>query len=168
MTFTINKGKHRASPLYWLRWFPFLFAPKKIIRTVRFDFNCKYNLNDDDQFDVNKLFGVSFGWVHKESARFGWRFDPKSNLFHLYAYYYIKGIPEFKLIASCVATKKYTCILAIENSYYCFYVLNEKDQQVAVEPIHNFHSRKFAFLLGPFFGGNNPAPHKMTLEINKI
>ena len=55
-TYTIKAGKHRAWPFrFGLYWFK-----KKICFRVSFDQSCKYQLADDDQLDINKLFGVGY------------------------------------------------------------------------------------------------------------
>lgn len=168
MTFKICKGKHRAKPLYWLHWFPLLFNQKVIRRRVMFYFSAKYNLESEDQADHNKLFGVAFGGVHKNSARFGWRWDIDKIRFVLSAYCYVNGERIMFDLCTAVAMHWYDCSLEITDDLYKFHVFNEKKEVIGIDFIRKGHKKKVGFLLGLFFGGNRAAPSDMTIQIKKI
>ncbi|MGQ0739567.1 MAG: hypothetical protein ACT4OJ_10940, partial [Bacteroidota bacterium] len=101
MNFTFKKGKHRARPLYWLRWWPLLIGPRDIRRRVMFLFGSRYDLEGQDQDDHNKLYGVAFGGVHRHSARFGWRYNNDTGKFILSAYCYIRGQRTMEDLCEC-------------------------------------------------------------------
>lgn len=168
MTFTFKPGKHRARPLYWLRWWPLLINPKKIRRKVIFWFDGSYTLPDGDQEDHNKLFGLSFGRIHRNSARFGWRYDPARQRFILSAYCYVNGERIMEDLCDCVANHGYTCSLYLDGPEYLFTVWNDRDTMVGATSIMKGHTRRWARLLGPFFGGNRPAPKKITIQLSKL
>lgn len=168
MTFTHPKGKHRAGPIYWLRWWPLLIGRRSISRKVRFYFTAKYDhpgIYDDE--DVNKLFGISFLRPHRNSARYGWRYDPMLEKVILSAYCYING--ERHIIDLCRAyfNKNYECEIIITDSHYLFRVTYDYEI-VAEQMISKGHNKKLGWLLGPYFGGNNPAPHTFTFQLSKI
>lgn len=167
MIFHFKKAKYRARPLYWLHWFPILINPREIRRSVIFNYSTKYDLGNDDQYDVLKLFGLRFGRRRCDSARFGWRFEPKVNKFFLYAYTYVNGIRDFELICECLANHKYVCEIIIRESDYLFLVHNEKGSTIGKTLVLHDHKKKIAWLLGPYFGGTTAAPHDMTLTLKK-
>lgn len=168
MRFIIHKNHHRAKPLYWLRWFPLLISPTIISRRVFFDFNAKYELPGGDQDDHNKLFGVAFGGVHKYSARFGWRWSYDKNKFILSAYVYDKGVRQMFDLAECSPGIPYDCSLEITGTSYIFTVKRITGNGTNQYWFSYSHNRKMCLLLGLFFGGNQPAPHTMQVEIKKI
>ena len=75
MQLTIKKGRHRP----FLPTFGLWKRKRSFERLVTFHRSCAYMLPDGDQLDVNKLFGVGyFPHHHKDSARFGWNYNPLS------------------------------------------------------------------------------------------
>ncbi len=187
MTFTIKKGRHRARPLYWLRWWSVLINPQLVARRVVFSFSSKYDLNPDrpagsldpssptydpgdPQFDRNKLFGLSFGFNRKKnSARFGWRYDPVTNHFILSAYCYAGGNQVRKdLYSAAVANHPYDCYIIIARDRCIFKICRGGTvDQVALDDVVIRRSW-LAFLMGLYFGGDRPAPHTMTVQLKKI
>jgi len=170
MTFTFHKGKHRARPLYWLHWWPLLFNPVEVARRVCFSFSTKYDLGSDDQQDHNKLFGISFTRdPHRNSARFGWRYDPVKNKFILSAYCYLNGERHMVDLCDLVVNRQYDCTLVITNSDYQFNV-RQVDNGATLNntAISKGHNKKNGYLLGPYFGGNHVAPNNMTIEMKRI
>ncbi len=164
MILRFKKGTHRARPLYWLRWFPILFNPKQISRKVVFTHQSKYWLPGIDQQDHNKLFGVGFMHPKKDSARFGWRFDTDTRSFVLSAFIHSKGQMEFTDLGSVNANTPVTCRLSITSNTYIFEVL-KNGRALTSRIFPKSHNRKWAFLLGPYFGGNRPAPDDLKIEL---
>lgn len=172
MIFKFHRGSHRATPLYWLRWFPLLINPKKIIRKVYFGFDSKYDLGSQDQVDHNKLFGVGYLVPHTDSARFGWRYDPLINRFIVSMYCYVNRERKMEDLCEAVANHWYTLEIKISNSWavpphYNFRVLNETGVVVGESWFEKGHNKKIGMLLGPYFGGNKPAPAEIRLTIKK-
>jgi hypothetical protein len=168
VTIKIHKGRHRARPLYWLKYWPVFYSPTLLQRVVKFTFSSKYNLQGEDQQDHNKLFGISFGNVHRLSARFGWRYDPAKNTFILSAYCYLNGVRHMDDICECVANHSYTCRLIISHIDYIFQVVNDRYDMIADYHISKGHRRKWALLLGTYFGGNQSAPVDIELEMKRL
>lgn len=173
MTFVIHKGTHRARPLYWLRWWALLINPKKISRKVMFFFDSKYELPDGDQEDHNKLFGVAFGGVHRNSARYGWRYSLDKKKFILSAYVYAGGNRIMEDLCECVANHWYQCDLLIVDTsmgkYYQFLVYSESGHTLNPDSyvIRKRGQSLFGFLLGSYFGGNRPAPNRISIDLKK-
>lgn len=168
MNFTIHKGKHRASPLYWLCWWPLLVNPEQVSRKLCFTFSSKYDLGNDDQQDHNKLFGIAYGNIHRNSARFGWRYDNKKNVFILSAYCYINGERVMTDLCTVVANHWYDCHIICVGSIYTFKVINQSGDLLCTELISKGHNKKLGWLLGPYFGGNRTAPHDIIIELKKM
>lgn len=160
--YTIRKGKHRAWPFR----FGLYLSKKKIRFRVVFDMSCKYQLPGEDQGDINKLFGIGyFPDHHKESARFGWRYNEDINKIELFAYCYVNGKRITELITTVPFHQSHVLEIEITDHLYYFNVYKDSFKATFVTT-HN-HTRKWGFPLGVYFGGNQPAPHKITIEMNK-
>lgn len=172
MTFNFQRGNHRARPVYWLGWFPLLFNPKEIVRKLWFGTSCKYTFGTEDQWDVNKLFGVAATpWgVHKNSIRIGYRFNPDINKFEILAYWYTSGVRDFQKICEVVCFRNYNCKIIVRDKYHLINISQTDNDVVLGEVMVPFKKRPgwFSVLLGPFFGGNRPAPHEMTFKLDKL
>ena len=84
----IKKGRHY--PYLIPIAFPFWVKKNDVnSRKARFMFtdSCMFDLKDEDQWDVNKLFGFSIGHHHNNSSfRFGWRPLLNKNTIEIVAY----------------------------------------------------------------------------------
>ena len=166
MIFRIPSGKHRARPLRFGIW----WRKNSFTWVVKFTDNCRYDLGNEDQFDTNKLCGIGYlPGHHHESARFGWRYWPERGWVELSAYCYVKGQRMIKNIAFCEIGKEYRIRLQVLATSYYFDIY-EPDQVKAagITTIEHFHSKKFKYRLGVFFGGNRPAPKEIKIELSKI
>lgn len=187
MKFRIPYNRHRARPLFWLCWFPLLIGRSHVSRQVCFDLEADYDLNPDrvpgaldphsqtydagdPQFDVNKLFGISFTWnPHKESARFGWRWCPVKRHFILSAYCYVNGIRTKEDICEAVSGKKYDCRISLNRKGYLFTVRHASTGVLINQvPVQHSHTRKHGRLLGIYFGGDRTSPKKIIIHLSKI
>jgi hypothetical protein len=164
MQYTIRKSKHRAWPFR----LGLYFNKKKLRFRVCFDQSCKHSLGDEDQLDINKLFGIGyFPNHHKESARFGWRYNADTNKIELFAYCYVLGERVTQFITSIALNISVVLELSIDLYAYTFTVI--KDSIVANSSVPHFRKpNKLAFALGVFFGGDKPAPHKMKIDLKKL
>ena len=131
-------------------------------REVVFDFSCTW---DVDQ--VNKLFG--FGYFpshHKESARFGWMYNIGNKKFTLSAYCYVNGHRIITNLCHVVANRKYVCRIEKHAKYYTFSVIQkENGAELGRISIPYEHNKKLGYKLGLYFGGKQPAPATMKIEI---
>lgn len=173
MKFTFYKGKHRASPIYWLRWFPLLFFRKTIIREVRFTQDSKYDLpdtQDQDQADTNKIVGFcSLTGMHKNSVRAGVYYDKELGVFVFNWYVYKDG--ERSIGELTVASTGITVYLQITllKGVVNFKIWEPFSRNNLCDI--NVERGKITFLsllAGPYFGGNFPAPHNVVWFIGKV
>ena len=130
---------------------------------------CLYNLHDEDQHDVNKLFGFSIGLHHKNSYRFGWRPILEERKIEIVGYEYRDGVRQPTMpIVRINIDEVYEFILVYEptnirrTEYVVIKMATEEHKS-----IENFFVVKrrfgFGYKLGIYFGGNEKAPHDMTI-----
>lgn len=161
MNYTIPKGRHRALPPR----LGILYNPHIMRRKVTFTDSCRYELPSIEQKDTNKLFGWGYlnGGHHKDSARFGWWYNPLTGLVHLAAYCYVKGERKTKPITTMRIDE--TAVLEIAK-----YDLNYVFRVNGIELVRvntRMHKKKWAYPLGLYFGGNLVSPHNMKVKIEK-
>lgn len=165
MKITIKKGKHYASGLH-LR--PYL--GKRIITwNIKMDISCLYTAVNDDSGDLNKLCGVSFGHHHKNSLRFAWRPDfNRMGEISIFAYWYTNGQRRSLYIGNIMHNISYRfeiaqhgCSVTFIFDYADQHRMNSKATSVRI----NHPSMKWGYYLWPYFGGNNTAPHDMTIDL---
>lgn len=165
MIFTTHKGKHRAWP-----WVLALFFGNKIVRDIEFDISAKYDLQTEDNKDVNKLFGFGFfPSHHDQSARFGWNYNAVLNSINIFYYCYVDGKRAFRQLCTIPLYTRVRMSIDVINKVYSFTVTDPKNEWRVYGGIDVpfTHTKKFGYRLGCFFGGNNPAPHDITIKISK-
>lgn len=163
MKIIIRKNKHYPFFLFCLP-FPIWFWKKKTTqkkRYFKFTESCLYDLKDEDQLDINKLFGFSIGHHHKQNSfRFGWRSNLNSKEIEIFTYEYHNGIRQ---------KPKHLCNLELDNKYHRFHIIYNPITQSTFYNVDNtfFCISKFSlnkkhglgYSLEPYFGGNEEAPH---------
>lgn len=167
MTFHIPRGKHRAWPWrFWLWWHRTSFD-----WVVKFDESCRYDLQNVDQLDTNKLCGIGYlPGHHKDSARFGWRYDTATGQVALSTYCYDSGRRmAIQHICWCEIDHEYYIDLKILSQWYKFTAYKKEDGVFmgSVE-VQYFHDKKFKYRLGTYFGGNQKAPHEIKIQLTKV
>lgn len=164
MIYTIEQGNHSANGLN----FGIHSNGVTVKKTVRFLPNCHYNLGNENQFDINKLYGFSVGLLQSNqfnSARFGWRWSIKKQKIELLAYVYINGvrINEWDidtLICNVELNAIIKTQISIEGPHYRFEVIGTEG---GVKHITRSGSGA-GYNQYPYFGGNEVAPHTMHIE----
>jgi hypothetical protein len=166
MNFTTKQGKHYSNKLLYklLHW---INLKDVLAFQVKFTQTCQYSLPEEDQKDINKLFGFSTGMHHNNSARFGWCYDPNIRKINLYAYCYIDGKRKSKFITSVEIGQNYQLYIHDLGTSYEF-VVDEKYTPIATTKIRKSAKRGFGYKLWPFFGGNNPAPHDIIILMKRL
>jgi hypothetical protein len=156
MIFTIHKDTHRAKPLRFGLW----FNKRTITKDVMFFDDCAYYLPGIDQLDTNKLFGIGYLWSHhKDSARFGWRYNSEKNKIVLSAYAYVSGNRVIIDLAEIPFGKYVRCTIKVDYGKYVFYVDGFETRYIEFA-----HKKKIGFPLGVYFGGNKLAPSTMHID----
>jgi hypothetical protein len=151
--FVIESGDHKSSStLEYTRKKQFTFG-------VLFDSSAIYKTVDPvNQWDVNKLIGVSDGGLHqKNSARFGWRW--LNNKLELIAYTHLNGNFYFEKITDLEIGKVYDCYLFMGDDYT--FICN--GEVVHMTRWRNDFSNNY--YLWPYFGGDETAPHDIKINV---
>lgn len=163
----IEAGDHESLPK---RKAGILFSPTEVSATVTFDSSCIYDVGAVDQQDWNKVIG--FGFVgskdqdvtvgtppHQiDGARVGWRWNPQNGRIDLGAYTYVEGRRiDFK-VAEVALNTPTKLVIKIDYSRKLYQILGGK-------PIPFTHNKTFAYKTGLYFGGSQPAPHRIRVKI---
>jgi len=166
----IRKGKRR----------PFLFIsiPRLINRNRSFSI-CKkflftdsaiYQFSDEDQWDVNKLFGFSLGFHHVNSFRFGWRPTKDLTSIEIVGYEYRNKI-RFPTVEVCNVQldKWYTYTIKYSaNKNIIQYIVTEAFGSyvgiISITKADFPNERSWSYRLGLYFGGNKVAPHDIRID----
>ena len=157
-TYTIQKGDHRS-----INAFEFVSASKFHFEVI-FDSSAIYQtIEKANQADINKLYGFSdcFSSHQENSARFGWRWY-KGNL-ELLAYCYVNGERTSKLISKIDLNRSYLCEIDIQDNKYIFR-LNDEVREIT----RACTGSSFGYKLYPYFGGDERAPHNISIKIKDL
>ena len=142
---------------------------------ITIDESCRYELGGEDQNDWNKLAGLSFNLLnnHQNSAMFGWRWNPVTQVFEINVYCHIAGKVEMsETIFKTPANKEFAAWLEMDYKRntvnFHIYAGTPADYE-KVETTVAFKSLPIITReIGAWFGGNNPAPHQMILWKDRI
>jgi len=165
----IKKGRHYPYLIpigcpFWVR------KDDTNYRNAQFMFtdSCMYDLGDEDQWDVNKLFGFSIGHhQNRSSFRFGWRPILSENLIEIVAYEYHDGF-RMKTMPICRVElnewHKFT-ISYNNKSNKSFYFVN---RITFTNTVNLAKKSGLGYTLGVYFGGNEKAPQDITIYKKRI
>jgi hypothetical protein len=186
MEIRIKKGNHYPFPNFAIGLPKWIKKHNETIMTRAYWFNesCLYDLKDEDQGDVNKLFGFSIGLHHNTSFRFGWRADLKTRTIEIVGYEYHNKIrkptthicnielrEEVYFLIYYMPEGKVGYIVYQDNTHYnkLLEPLNDYVIRINVENTVNI-KRKWGlgYTLGVYFGGNETAPQDITIHRVKI
>lgn len=155
--FHIESDSHSSSNTFeWTR--------KNVINfEVIFDSTAIYETVDPiNQYDVNKLFGVSDGGLHiKNSARFGWRW--LDGELELMAYTHLNGIFYFEKVCNLEIGKQYTCSISLGDDYTFTCIDGVNPVTIHMKRWRNVSGSRY--YLWPYFGGDETAPHDIFIKI---
>jgi hypothetical protein len=159
VTYTIQEGQHFCTPN------PFVTTIDSQLNFIAvFDSSCIYTTTDPvNQDDINKLFGFSdCNTQHVEnSARLGWRWSKDS--LRLFGFVHNNGNMIYKEITTVEIKGNINCNIVCEEESYRFTV-NGKSITLPRNCSGNFNRYK----LYPYFGGNEPAPHNVTIKLTEL
>jgi hypothetical protein len=139
---------------------------------VLFDSDCVYKTKDlKNQKDINKLFGLSFGFHHNNSVRFGWRSTDNGRI-DILAYVYRDGerITEQNegiYIETIDVNVTYVMEIYVSKDKYMF-TITRGSKLVGANIIKHEKLPSLGYYLNPYFGGDETAPHDMVIELCKM
>ena len=158
-TYTIQQGAHYCdqSTIKSVRTSEMKFA-------VKFDESAQYTtVIANNQYDINKLYGFSEGFDNQyNSARIGWNWY--DNALHLHAYVYNKGVRMYEEIKTVAIGANIQCSIKVSGSSYIFTV----DGVQVTMPRGLSTNSASGYQQYPYFGGDETAPHKITILIQNL
>ena len=158
-TYTIRAGEHYCEH----NGYP-PFEASALYFTVQFDSSAVYqSVNPINQHDENKLYGFSDNnsLHHEFSARFGWCWYNGELL--LSAYTYNNGVRSDKVLGAVPIGTENKCAIVVKGDHYDF-VVNGVTTAV---PRESKTEDAKGYKLLPYFGGDEVAPHTVTIEIRE-
>ncbi len=131
---------------------------------VRFDSSAIYStVLPENQEDINKLMGFSDNRSghHEFSARIGWRWS--NDALRLFGYVYNQGQPMSKEISTIPIGSFVNCSIKVSEGFYYF---SAGDAEIRL-PRAAKGLKAEGYLLYPYFGGDETAPHEILIQIIK-
>lgn len=158
VVYVIPKGEHRSQG-----GFSFVSGTKFRFKAA-FDSSAVYQTAQPiHQADVNKLYGFSdcYSQHHSNSARFGWRW--LGGKLEIMAYCYQNGERQSEVMGSVALNKSYEYEIEIREDAYVFR-LNGVEKKM----LRGCSGRVFGYKLYPYFGGQEVAPHDISIKIQDL
>lgn len=161
---TIYKGFHRPLTLIPACFKNMSRSNRKqvITKKITFTDSCRYRLDNGDQEDWNKLFGICYGLfgIHKNSARFVWRYNEEYDTIDIGVYYYIDGIRKWNKVKEVRIGETYTFEIWRDlDNVVRFHIDGLRVDEVTMGAT----CPKQIFGCGLYFGGNRRAPQDITI-----
>ncbi len=132
---------------------------------VKFDSSAIYTtVNPVNQYDINKLYGFSDNNSFHQlySARFGWRWSDQA--LRIFAYIYNNGVRHSKELGTIQPGTENTCSIKVVGKHYIFSLNNSSDTLVRSSTT----AKGEGYKLYPYFGGDEVAPHDITIFIKEM
>lgn len=156
--YVIKEGAHDSNRM------PKSFDKNILSFTAQFDQSAIYSTRqEENQADINKLMGFSDcnGHHHQNSARFGWRWYNEK--LEIHAYCYVDGIRTSTFITNVSVNEMHDYRIEIIGNKYIFIVDNTARVEINKNPNC---SGGINYMLFPYFGGDETAPHDITVTVN--
>lgn len=158
VTYIIRKGQHSSTSTFKS------LRTNSVMFEAIFDNSAIYtSIDPNNQLDINKLYGMADcgSTHHTNSARFGWRWYDQS--LQILAYVYANGVRYSKLMTTVDLNKAYKYELLLSGNQYIFTV-----NGVTVSMPRGCSSTGTGYQLYPYFGGDEVAPHDITIKIRDL
>lgn len=139
----------------------------KSISTSQMNFVARFNtsaiyttVQGANQYDINKLWGFSEGFNHQyNSARVGWGYS--NNALRLFGYVYAKGVRYSAEICTIPFDSDISCSIKLSGAYYQI----TANTITVTLPRGSTTTKASGYQLYPYFGGDETAPHDITIGI---
>jgi len=157
--FTIRQGQHYCDQ-----------NSVKSVRTAEMKFMAKFDNSaiyqtviPENQYDINKLWGFTEGINNQyNSARIGWSWN--NDALRLYGYVYANGVRHYQEITTVTIGTDITCSIKLAGNTYLFTV-----NGVSVSlPRGPSATQASGYQQYPYFGGDETAPHLITIMIRSL
>jgi len=156
--YKIGEGKHSSNRKIQMMRTDYLSFDAKCNSTAMYE-----SIDPVNQYDINKLYGFSdCNQLHqKNSARFGWRW--LNGELEILAYVYNDGVRDYEYITSVGIGETHHYEIHAKPDKYIF-ILDNKEVQMDRT---NRCEIGFYYMLFPYFGGDEVAPHDINIYIKE-
>jgi hypothetical protein len=157
--FTIRKGQHYCDQ-----------NSLKSVKTAEMKFMVKFDNSaiyqtaiPENQYDINKLWGFTEGINNQyNSARIGWSWN--QDALRLYGYVHANGVRHYQEITTVAVGTDITCSIKLAGKTYLFTV-----NGVSIRLPRGLSTEQASgFQQYPYFGGDETAPHLITIMIKSL
>ncbi len=159
--FKIRKDSH-----FCLHLPKFQYNLQELNFIANFDSNCEYIINPEDQLDINKLYGISFGHHLKNSFRVGWTYNPNKKVIELWAFLHQDSKMSWEYLGDTIVEKNTKFNIQFRRNINTI-VINWGDNQKEIIT-YKFPENKLGYYLFPYFGGTQPSPNTLNIKIEQI
>lgn len=134
--------------------------------TARFDQTARYDLGNNNQYDINKLMGFSDcnSLHHENSIRFGWRYSIEKDNIEIFAYAYSNSVVNYHYMGDVAIDQ--TALYQVQITEQTFLLQLNGDVSFELERTANCDKGLY-YMLFPYFGGNEVAPHDISIFIEE-
>ena len=157
-TYTVKQGEHKSN-------FPLIQRGNEIYTQVLFSKSCMYDQQPTGMTGWNKLIGLMPGFndIHKNSARWVWRYNHGSREIDLATYTYVN---TERVIVHQISTplEQWIELYVGYDKKLTKWVYGYKGADIGgFVRCPEFKDKNF-WWLGLYFGGNSTAPHDITVH----
>lgn len=169
-TYTIKKGNHSASGLN--------FKMHSGIESIRFSItpheNCLYDLGNNNNYDINKFFGLTFGFDPlKNSFRIGSNCAKQNGAIQYYYYIHNKGLRVPAPTDDPFKTLLFETLPKVESLFTAYLnrsgnditLLTPNSPQALIIPFNFSGVPNYGVYNHFYFGGDQTAPHDMSMTL---
>lgn len=161
-TYTIKQGNHYCNGLN----FKLHNNLHQLNFKAKLSSNCLYQFGDVDDYDINKVYGVTWGLTNdNNSFRIGWNCEKNNGLIQYFAYMHIGGTMEVEPLFEFPPDEVINFHIEFlrEENMIGIYNLNDMHQWSIDYPFGGVS--KTGYYNFPYFGGNKVSPHLMNIGI---
>lgn len=176
MTYTVYKvkeGGHFGWPFPFNRIGTNPYGMRVFGRWVIFDDTAEYDLGDEDQKDWNKLLGMRFHLCdnHKNSIMCGWRWNKNLRVIELNLYYHMNGKRYMTDTLATVKPGETIAVFFTQDEVHAntrLHIQFENGEVIRSPEIEYDRYERSAWEIRHYFGGNEAAPHDVTILMDSI
>lgn len=173
-TYTIQQGNHYADGLN----FSFHSGKEWLNFEASFYPSCIYDLGDNDNYDINKLRGLTWGLMNDDNSfRIGWNCEKQNGKIQLHYYIHDRGAMRYGYITEVSPGEWFSFSINFDRTGIFIHPDGSKtvgvihiyitSHNLATDVSFNFSGiPKSGYYNYPYFGGNEVAPHTMKMIVN--
>jgi len=162
--YIIKKGDHYSNTTD----LPSHYSGSSMKFQAIFDDSAIYNLGNENQYDINKLYGTTDcgSWSPTQnSARFGWVWNLQKKKLEIWAFVHVNGEFKYEWIDDINLNQTYNYELTL-SSDHSKYEFNFNGKTVSMDRSCS-DSEMSGWQLKPYFGGNEVAPHEVLIKVEE-